>query len=63
VEARAGDKLLIVRALSTETQPTLEPQATSHDYDQGRVSMTACWRISGRPGKLGWKISLQDEHD
>jgi hypothetical protein len=56
VEARAADKTLIVRALSTEIEPVLEPQATSHDYGQIRGSMTACWRISGRPGKLSWKI-------
>ncbi len=60
VEARAAKKRLIIRALSTEIQPILEPQATSHDYGQICGSMTACWRISGRPGKLSWKIYLQD---
>jgi uncharacterized heparinase superfamily protein len=56
VEARAANKRLIIRALSTEIQPVLETQATSHDYGQIRESITACWRISGRPGKLSWKI-------
>lgn len=59
VEARAADKTLIIRALSTEIAPVLEPQATSHDYGQIRESVAACWRISGRPGKLSWKISSE----
>ncbi len=59
VEARSKDKSLTIRALSTEIEPALEPQATSHDYDQIRVSTTACWRISGRPGKLSWKLSSE----
>ena len=56
VEARTNDKSFTIRALSTEIEPVLEPQATSHDYGQIRESMTACWRISGQPGKLSWKI-------
>ena len=56
VEARTADKTLIIRALSTEAEPVLEPQATSHDYGQIRGSISGCWRISGRPGKLSWKI-------
>ena len=59
VEARTGDKSLMVRALTTEIEPVLETQATSHDYGQIRESLTACWRISGRPGKLSWKISSE----
>jgi hypothetical protein len=59
IEARAADKTLIIRALSTGIEPVLEPQATSHDYGQIRGSMTACWRILGRPGKLSWKISSE----
>ena len=59
VEAHKGDKKLIVRALSTYIAPALQPQATSHDYGQIRESVAACWRISGRPGKLSWKISSE----
>ncbi|HEX5875338.1 MAG TPA: alginate lyase family protein [Pyrinomonadaceae bacterium] len=59
IEARAADKTLVIRALSTEVEPVLEPQATSHDYGQIRGSISGCWRISGRPGKLVWKISSE----
>ena len=63
VQARAAGNTLTIRAFSTKTEPVLETQATSHDYGQIRGSMTACWSISGRPGKLSWKISVHDEHD
>ncbi|HEU4510979.1 MAG TPA: alginate lyase family protein [Pyrinomonadaceae bacterium] len=56
VEARTADKKLVIRALSTDTRPVLEDQATSHDYGQIRGSISGCWRISGRPGKLSWQI-------
>ena len=59
IEARAADKTLIIHALSTEIEPVLERQATSHDYGQIRASISGCWRISGRPGKLVWKISSE----
>lgn len=49
---------LTVRSLSLSVSPVLEQQFTSHDYDQMSESLSACWRIKGRPGKLSWKLSL-----
>ena len=47
---------LVVSSLSSEVEPTLEPQPVSRDYGECRDAVSACWRISGRPGKLSWKI-------
>ncbi len=60
VEAHAPDTdlTLTVRSLSLSVLPVLEQQFTSHDYDQISESFSACWRFSGRPGKLTWKLSL-----
>lgn len=52
------DLTLTVRSLSLSVLPVLEQQFTSHDYDQISESFSACWRFSGRPGKLTWKLSL-----
>ena len=49
---------LIVRSLSLSGSPVLEQQFTSHDYDQMSESLSACWRFSGPPRKLSWKLSL-----
>ena len=59
VEAHAPDTdlTLTVRSLSLSVLPVLEQQFTSHDYDQISESFSACWRFSGRPGKLSWKLS------
>jgi hypothetical protein len=56
VEARAGDALLVVSALSSEVQPVLESQPVSRDYGEMSDAISACWRIAGRPGKLSWGI-------
>lgn len=58
VEARAGDVALTVRSLSLAQQPTLVEQHVSRNYDELIDSVSACWRISGRPGKLSWELFL-----
>jgi hypothetical protein len=58
VEARDGDVALLVTALTTEVGPTLEAQPVSRDYGEMRDAISACWRISGRPGKLNWEIRV-----
>jgi len=58
VRERAVEALgLSVSALSTDVQPVLESQPVSRDYGEMSDAVSACWRISGRPGKLSWKIS------
>ena len=47
---------LTVSALSTDVQPLLVPQPVSRDYGQISKALSACWRISGSPGKLSWEI-------
>ena len=47
---------LTVSALSTDVQPVLENQPVSREYGQMQDAVSACWRISGRPGKLSWEI-------
>jgi len=47
---------LTVSALSTDVQPVLESQPVSRDYGEMSDAIAACWRISGRPGKLSWEI-------
>ena len=56
VEARSGEVSLVVSSLSSEVEPTLESQPVSRDYGQMSEAVSACWRISGRPSKLSWKI-------
>lgn len=56
IEARDGAVGLRIDSLSSEVQPFLEPQPVSRDYGEMRDAVSACWRISGRPGKLSWKI-------
>ena len=58
VEARDADVGLIVSSLNSDVQPRLESQSVSRDYGELRDAVSACWRISGQPGKLSWKISL-----
>lgn len=58
VKARDGDVGLVVSLLNSDTQPHLEAQPVSRDYGERRDAISACWRISGRPGKLSWKISV-----
>lgn len=56
IEARAGDSRLVVSLLNRQTEPVLENKPVSHDYGQMSDAISACWRISGRPGKLSWQI-------
>jgi heparinase II/III-like protein len=49
---------LIVRSLSLSSSPVLEQQFTSRNYGEREESLTACWRFSGPPRKLTWKLSL-----
>ena len=58
VEARDGAIGLRLDPLNSDVTPRLESQPVSRDYGEMRGAVSACWRISGRPGKLGWKISL-----
>jgi heparinase II/III-like protein len=57
VGASAGDVSLTVRSLSLTEQPRLINQPVSRNYGELIESVSACWRICGRPGKLSWKIS------
>lgn len=47
---------LIVRSLSLDKPPSLVKQHVSRNYGEIKESISACWRVSGRPGKLSWKI-------
>jgi heparinase II/III-like protein len=47
---------LVVRSLSLDEAPSLVKQHVSRNYGELIDSVSACWRISGRPGKLSWKI-------
>jgi len=55
-EACAGDSRLVVSLLNLQTEPMLENKPVSHDYGQISDAISACWRISGRPGKLSWEM-------
>jgi hypothetical protein len=57
VRERAVEVLgLTVSALSTDVQPVLESRPVSREYGEMQDAVSACWRISGRPGKLSWEI-------
>ncbi len=47
---------LTVSALSTDVQPVLVSQPVSRDYGQMSDAVSACWSISGSPGKLSWEV-------
>ena len=49
---------LMVSLLNHDVEPVLESQPVSRDYGQMSDAVSMCWRISGRPGKLSWKIHL-----
>lgn len=49
---------LEISLLNHDIEPVLESQSVSRDYGEMRDAASACWRISGRPGKLSWKIYL-----
>ena len=60
LEARdPGTNLTLkIHSLSLSDSPELEQQFTSRDYGEMRESTTACWRFSGPPRKLSWKLSV-----
>lgn len=47
---------LTIRSLNTDVQPVFESQPVSRDYGEMSDAVSACWRFSGRPGKLSWEI-------
>jgi hypothetical protein len=47
---------LMVSLLNHDVEPVLESQPVSRDYGELSDAKSACWRISGRPGKLSWQI-------
>jgi len=49
---------LQISLLNHDIEPVLESQPVSRDYGEMRDAVSACWRISGRPGKLSWKIGF-----
>jgi len=49
---------LVVSALGLKIEPVLESQPVSRDYGEMSDAVSACWRISGQPGKLSWKIGV-----
>jgi Heparinase II/III-like protein/Heparinase II/III N-terminus len=51
---------LIVASLDLEQPPVLVKQHVSRNYGELIDSVSACWRISGKPGKLGWKLTLSN---
>ena len=57
VEARDGDIGLTISPLNSDVPPSLESQPVSRDYGEMSDATSACWRISGRPGKLTWLIT------
>ena len=52
------DLTLTVRSLTLSGSAELEQQFTSTNYGEMSESFSACWRFSGGPGKLSWKLSL-----
>jgi len=56
VEVRDGDSRLTITALNSDVQPVLENTSVSIDYGQMRDSVSACWKIFGKPRKLTWQI-------
>ena len=56
VEARDGDVGLTISPLNSDVRPVLQSQPVSRDYGEIIDATSACWRISGRPGKLTWLI-------
>lgn len=62
IEARDKEQNsgLLVRSLSLGEQPSLVDQHVSRNYGELIDSVSACWRISGQPGKLIWTLFLTD---
>ena len=53
---RGSGVRLVVASLSLGESPELVNQHVSRNYGELIESVSACWRVSGRPGKLSWKI-------
>jgi hypothetical protein len=49
---------LRVALLNSDVQPVLENRSASIDYGQMRETQSACWKITGNPRKLSWKLSV-----
>jgi hypothetical protein len=49
---------LVVALLNADVKPILENRSASIDYGQISDSLSACWKLSGKPRKLSWKISF-----
>ena len=58
IEARDGAVGLRVEPLNSDLQPRLDSQPVSRDYGAMQDAVSACWRISGRPGKLKWQLEI-----
>ena len=58
VTAQVDDVSMKIASLDVTVAPILETQATSRDYGEKSDSVSACWRVSGRPGKLRWQIKM-----
>ena len=58
VEAHDGGARLHISSLNSDVQPILESQPVSRDYGEMSEAISACWLISGRPGKLSWKLNI-----
>jgi hypothetical protein len=54
---------LRITLLDHDVQPVLESQPVSRDYGEMSDAVSACWRFSGRPGKLSWEIRAADDAD
>ena len=52
----ASGSKLIVCAITLQTEPLLEVQATSRDYGESHPSTTACWKTNGKHLKVSWLI-------
>jgi len=50
------DVALMITSLSLDYPPTLVNQHVSRNYGELIDSVSACWRVTGRAGKLSWKI-------
>lgn len=57
VQACDSNRRLLVSSLNGG-EPVLESQPVSRDYGEMSDAISACWRFSGRPGKLSWKLSF-----
>ncbi|HEX7294142.1 MAG TPA: alginate lyase family protein [Pyrinomonadaceae bacterium] len=47
---------LQIKAVTLKSEPSLEEQAVSTDYGEQRPSVSAVWKVSGRPKKLSWLL-------